>query len=103
MRLHELATVVRSKNAGPFLVTIDLFFPDQASFDTVQRSGVLDVQSIAALYGLPVDDVVGSFWEPRALGAKVTIRKRPSVNDLFCGDLFGSHQHIPLAYAEIET
>lgn len=103
MRLHELATVVRSKNAGPFLVTIDLFFPDQASFDAVQRSGVLEIGSIAALYDIPAEDVVGSFWEPRALGAKVTIRKRPSVNDLFCGDLFGSHQHIPLAYAEIDS
>jgi hypothetical protein len=101
MKLHELASVVRSKNAGPFLVTIDLFFSERGSFDRVRASGVLEPASVARLYGVPVEDVVGSFWEPAALGAKVTMRKRPSVNDLGCSDLFGSHQHVPIAYAEI--
>ena len=102
MKLHELASVVRSKNAGPFLVTIDVFFADEASYERVRRSGVLEPESVARLYGRPLEDVVGAFWEPRALGAKVTLRKRPSSNDLACSDLFGSHQHVPLAYAEVD-
>jgi Domain of unknown function (DUF4387) len=101
VKLHELATVVRSKNAGPFLVTVDVFFAERDAFDRVRASGVLEPASIAGLYGVPRADVVGAFWEPAALGAKVTLRKRPSVNDLSCGDLFGSHQHVPIAYAEI--
>ena len=101
MKLHELASVVRSKNAGPFLITIDVFFPDQESYDRARSSGVLEPESVALLYGIALDDVVGAFWEPRALGAKVTIRKRPSVNDLACDDLFGAHQHVPIAYAEV--
>jgi hypothetical protein len=102
MKLHELASVVRSKNAGPFLITVDVFFPEQESYERVRASGVLEPDSVARLYGLPVEDVVGSFWEPRALGAKVTFRKRPSINDVSCTDVFGSHQHIPIAYAEID-
>jgi len=101
VKLHELASVVRSKNAGPFLLTVDVFFPDRGAYDRVHASRVLEPESVARLYGRPVEDVVGTFWEPRALGAKVTIRKRPSINDVFCGDLFGSHQHVPIAYAEI--
>jgi len=101
MKLHELASVVRSKNAGPFLVTIDIFFTERAAFDRVRVSGLLEPQSVAHLYGRTAEDIVGVFWEPSALGAKVTMRKRPSVNDLFCGDLFGSHQHVPIAYADI--
>jgi len=27
-KLSDLATVVRSKNAGPFLITLDVFFKD---------------------------------------------------------------------------
>jgi len=101
MKLHELASVVRSKNAGPFLITIDVFFPDRDAYERVRASGVLEPESVARLYGRPVEDVVGAFWEPNALGAKVTFRKQPSINDLSCGDLFGSHQHVPIAYAEI--
>jgi hypothetical protein len=101
VKLHELASVVRSKNAGPFLVTVDIFFADRDAFDIVRASGLLEPESVASLYGRELADVLGVFWEPDALGAKVTIRKRPSVNDLFCDDLFGSHQHVPIAYAEI--
>ena len=56
---------------------------------------------MARLYGIARSDVVGSHWEPNALGAKVTLRKTPSTNDPACGDLFGSSQHIPLAYADV--
>jgi hypothetical protein len=101
MKLHELASVVRTKNAGPFLVTIDIFFAEREAFDRVRASGLLEPASVANLYGREVEDVVGVFWEPVPLGVKVTIRKRPSVNSLFCDDLFGSHQHVPIAYAEI--
>lgn len=101
MKLHELASVVRSKNAGPFLLTIDVFFTDQVAFERVRASGLLERESVARLYERDPEDVVGVFWEPTALGAKVTMRKRPSVNDLLCGDLFGSHQHVPIAYAEV--
>jgi hypothetical protein len=101
MKLHELATVVRSKNAGPFLITVDIFFADRETYDRVKGSGLLEPSSVAKLYGIGVDEIVGSFWEPIALGAKVTFRKRPSVNDVACGDLFGAHQHVPLAFADV--
>ena len=101
MKLHELTTVLRSKNAGPFLVTVDLFFPDRESYDRARASGLLEPAYVARLYGIPVEEVVGSFWEPNALGAKVTFRKRHSVNDFACDDLFGSHQHVPLAFADL--
>ena len=101
MKLHELATTLRSKNAGPFLITIDVFFADAESYERVRGSGVLEPPSVARLYATTEEDVVGTFWEPNALGVKVTLRKRPSVNDVACGDLFGSHQHVPLAFAEV--
>jgi hypothetical protein len=101
VKLHELAGVVRSKNAGPFLITVDVFFNDSASFERVRRSGVLEPASVAAAYGVEESDVVGSFWEEQALGAKVTIRKRPSSNDMRCADVFGAHQYLEIAFADI--
>jgi hypothetical protein len=51
MRLADLVVKVRSKNAGPFWVTVDVFCGDRATFDRV--SGALDTAVVAALYGQP--------------------------------------------------
>jgi hypothetical protein len=100
MRLRELVTVVRSKNAGPFMITLDVFFPDVDSYELVRRAGVLEPESVAHAYQLEPGQVLGPFWDVRALGAKVTIPKqRWSAVD--CTDLLGSHHHGPLAEMEV--
>lgn len=45
-KLGDLARSVRSKNAGPFWVTIDIFFTDAAVFKDV--SGRLHTDAVAA-------------------------------------------------------
>ena len=45
--LGELARSVRSKNAGPFWVTVDIFFPDLSAFQ--QASNSLPSESVAAV------------------------------------------------------
>jgi hypothetical protein len=99
--LRDLAVVLRSKNAGPFQVTIDVLFEDDAALDLVERSGVLEPGRVAAAYGLRADEVKGPFFHRAALAAKVTITKRSSAQDPFCTDLMGTAQHIPLAALEV--
>lgn len=52
-RLSDLVVKVRSKNAGPFWVTVDVFCGDAARFAKV--AGALRTDRVAALYGQPVD------------------------------------------------
>ena len=52
MKLGEQVLKVRSKNAGPFWVTIDVFCGTSAAFDKV--SATLKTQTVAALYGCPL-------------------------------------------------
>jgi hypothetical protein len=47
--LGDLVFKIRSKNAGPFWVTIDIFCGDPAVFETVKNR--LNTDSVAALYG----------------------------------------------------
>ena len=47
-RLGDIATKVRSKNAGPFTLTIDVFFADADSYARVCKS--LSNYRVAALY-----------------------------------------------------
>jgi hypothetical protein len=103
--LHDLADVLRSKNAGPFLTTIDLMFIDRDRFDLVSASPALAPQAIARLYGLdPADVRVVTF--PRAKAIKITFPRLWGE----CGagspgdrDVYGAQQHAPLLDIEIAS
>jgi hypothetical protein len=49
--IREVCRHVRSKNAGPFWVTIDLFFNGPDSFQKYSRSDALGPNLFASLYG----------------------------------------------------
>ena len=55
--LKDVAQYVRSKAAGPFWVTIDIFCGDDESFDLLRKTKGLDALSIADLYKLNSNEV----------------------------------------------
>ena len=48
--LKDVATVIRSKNAGPYELTFDVLFPDITTYERVVESGVVNAQSVSQLY-----------------------------------------------------
>ena len=101
--LGELADVFRSKNAGPFLVTIDLMFVDMAIYDRVVASGAVTSTNVAMRYRLDSDSVhVVAF--PKAKAIKITlprlwgVRGAGSPGDR---DVYGAQQHAPLLDLDI--
>jgi hypothetical protein len=101
MKLGDLAVVIRSKNAGPFLITIDAFFDDDDTYEVVRSSGAITAASVAEAYGLDPSEVTGPFWDQQARGMKVTFVKDVPAGKPGCRDVFGAHQHVPLADVEI--
>ena len=101
MRLYDCARVVRSKNAGPFTLTIDLMFADTAAFDRVVGSPEFTAASIGALYGVAAESVRICPFE-RVLTVKVSM-PRPGASSGAPGDrdVYGSQQHFPLADLEV--
>jgi hypothetical protein len=99
-RLHELAKLIRSKNAGPFQLTIDLMFEDRQTYDRVVASGVVDAARIAALYRTPLEDVRIIPYDA-AYSIKVTIPRPVVSGDLGDGDMMGGQQYGPLVDLEI--
>ena len=96
--LGELAQVLRSKNAGPFLITIDVMFESADTFRRVAASGVLTPATIAERYGLRGQDVRVVDY-PAAKAIKITLprlwgaRGAGSAGDR---DVYGAQQHAPL-------
>jgi hypothetical protein len=101
MRLYDAAAIIRSKNAGPFAVTIDLFFADAANYRQARSSALLTPAGVAAAYGVDESTVKGVWWDDRIQAAKVSLQRWSSSSDPFCSDLFGAHLHTPLAAAEL--
>lgn len=96
MTLYDLATVIRSKNAGPFTLTIDLLFANEADMDNVLRAAPFSAPAIAALYGVSADEVAIHVLR-QAYAIKVTLPRAVSSGHPLDRDVYGSQQHFPLA------
>ena len=56
-RLKDVCRYVRSKNAGPFWVTIDLFFDGPDSYRRFAEDPALSAEAMARLYDVAAKDV----------------------------------------------
>jgi hypothetical protein len=93
--LGELAKLIRSKNAGAFMLTFDVMFEDEVVYRTVLSSGVLTKQTFAELYRVPTDEVL-FFTHDAARAIKISIPRPYFQGDLEDGDAYGGQQHAPL-------
>jgi hypothetical protein len=93
--LRDIASVVRSKNAGPFELCLDVLFPDRASYDAAVESPALSAESIAKLYGRdPADCQV--IWFPAANAVKCTMSRLVPGGDPDDIDVYGAQMYRPL-------
>ena len=98
--LYEMARVFRSKNAGPFLITIDVLFSTAREYDLGANSPALDKGRIAELYGISEGDV-RVFPFPQARAIKIVLPRSVSCGSLGDRDVYGAQQHGPLASLEV--
>ena len=68
--LSDLAEVIRSKNAGPFIVTFDILFETQETFEAVRSAGMLSRQAVCGLYGVSDNELLGFDFYPFARAVK---------------------------------
>lgn len=100
MKLYDIALVCRSKNAGPFQMTIDLMFETQEKYDQVIHSKAFTEENIGKLYHTPASEVAIKPFE-RILTIKVVLPRRHSSGSPLDCDVYGSQQHFPLGNLEI--
>lgn len=99
-KLKDIAKACKSKNAGPFHITLDIMFDDAALFERVRASGVVTPALIGHLYGVPAQEVVFTEYPP-ALAWKATIARRIPSGAIGDTDVYGAQQHAPLLDIEI--
>jgi Domain of unknown function (DUF4387) len=101
MRLYDLASTIRSKNAGVNQITFDIIFPDRKTYERVVKSGAITRESIAKLYNIPQSRISDFVTFEVGNAIKFTIyRLRPSGSP-GDWDILGCQQYGPLLDLEI--
>ncbi|WP_062354344.1 DUF4387 domain-containing protein [Herbidospora yilanensis] len=94
--LGELALEVRSKNAGPFWVTMELFMRTAEDYTTVADQGFINEQVVGGLYG--VDPATVQIFRIPALNVvKISFPRRVAQGSLHDRDIHAGQHHVPLA------
>jgi hypothetical protein len=100
VKLKDIAKACKSKNAGPFQITLDIMFDDAALFERVRATGVITPRLIATLYGVREDEVLFTEYPP-ALAWKATLPRRIVSGAVGDTDVYGAQQHAPLLDIEV--
>jgi hypothetical protein len=99
--LTQLAGVIRSKNSGPFELTLDVFFRSPEIYRAAKERGSISTELVQRLYRVPPERVLSVVWFDPACAAKVTIARPVSSGAPADTDVYGAQQHVPLAEAMI--
>jgi Domain of unknown function (DUF4387) len=98
--IRDIAKACKSKNAGPFEVTIDLVFDDRDLFERVRGTGVLGPELFARLYKVRPDQVLFTEY-PAGYAFKATLPRLVAAGGIGDTDVYGAQQHAPLLDVEI--
>jgi hypothetical protein len=94
-RLKEVCRYVRSKNAGPFWVTVDLFFDSADHYAEYHDDPAISAENIAAIYG--VDRAHVKRFEVKSLNmVKISYPRTAPQGGVLERDMHSGQQFVPL-------
>ena len=99
-KVSDICSHVRSKNAGPFWITLDLWFPDRVSFDQYSASPALQPAAIGALYGVDPEQVK-FFSVPNLNVVKISYPRIKAQGGVFERDMHGGQQFLRVLDVEL--
>ncbi len=100
-KLVELAKTIRSKNAGTDKITFDIIFREKEKYELVKASKRITRESMAELFGIPVERISDFVEFDPAYAIKFTIYRAAPSGSPGERDIFGCQQYAPLLDIEI--
>jgi hypothetical protein len=101
IKITDMASVIRSKNSGPYELTFDIIFKDRFNFDLAKRSGIFTNKLFAGLYGIEIENVLNVVAFDQANAIKATIVRPIVSGSPGDSDVYGAQQHAPLLNIEV--
>ena len=100
--LYDIAKVIRSKNAGPFSITLDVLFDNEQIYRRIKQANLINKPLIAKLYHISEESITELVYFDQAMGIKVTYDRKISSGTIGDRDVYGAQQHAPLMLLEVD-
>ena len=94
--LTDVASVIRSKNSGPYELTFDIIFKEVDMYQQVKSAKVFTAQMFALLYHIPESQIISLVHFDPAKAVKITVVRPIPSGALGETDVYGAQQHAPL-------
>ncbi len=101
-KITDLARVIRSKNAGPFELTLDVIFREAADYNKIKERKLINEELIAGLYKIEPSLVKNLVYFDPAHAVKVTMKREIPSGSPGDTDIYGAQQHAPLLDLEFD-
>lgn len=98
--LAEKAKYVRSKNAGPFWVTIDIFAETDEDYKEIAKSAFLEKENIGNIYCVD-PELVKIFRLPQLKVVKVSIPRVAPQGSKYERDMHAGQQYVQILDCKI--
>jgi hypothetical protein len=98
--LGDFAKYIRSKNAGPFWMTMDVFFETKDDFDKIVALNVITPELISSLFGTPTDQV-RFFLCDNVHTIKISIPRPVIQGSIHDKDIHAGQQYVLLSDIEV--
>ena len=99
--ITNIASVIRSKNAGPFELTIDIIFKKEKDYLEVKKNRLITKKLIADTYGISPDNIINIVYFDPAWAVKIAMIRSVSSGAIGDTDVYGAQQHAPLLELKI--
>jgi hypothetical protein len=100
VQVKDIARYVRSKNAGPFWVTIEIFCDDETSYQIIKNSPNISKEKLARMYQVKGESVKVFYIDSLRVIKFSYPRPLPSGHK-YENDMHTGQQYIRLAEAEV--
>ena len=99
-KLADITNIIRSKNSGPYELTIDIMFKSLEDFENICNKKIINEDLICKLYKINKEDIINIIEFNPASAIKITIKRPIASGDLGESDVYGAQQHAPLLSIE---
>jgi len=93
--LSEICNILRTKNAGPFLFTLDIVFKDEAVYQAVKEHRLVTRELIAAVYGVAIESVTVFETFDNVNAIKATLKRLKVAGSPGDSDVYAKNQEVP--------
>ena len=99
-KLRDVCRLVRSKNAGPYWITVDLFFTDRDTYDCYANAPGIGVAAVGELFAVEPADIK-RFAIPKLNVVKLSYPRAQPQGGAIERDMHGGQQYVRLLDVDV--